>query len=237
MLGTPEAVYPILARRLSEAIVKPLPSTKEGSVAESAFDEIMEKLSWADVVALGPGLSTNAETLNLIRRIVTNHHGKFVIDADALRVISEIGLNKLSRLKSSFILTPHSGEYERIVGVPTREIDVKRIEMARNGAEKGRTTLVLKGGPTVVGGKGGAAYVNSTGNPGMATVGSGDVLTGIVAALWSQGMDDEAAAFSGVYLHGLSGDIAKDIYGERSIIAQDLIDQLPSALKRVEGQG
>jgi len=235
ILGTPEAVYPILGRRLTEAIVKPLQSTSEGTIALGAFEEIQDKLHWADVVVLGPGLSTNAETLQLVRKILTSHVGKFVIDADALRVVGDIGLQKLARSKSRYILTPHSGEYARIIGVPAKEIEIDRIGMARKGAVKGRLTLILKGGPTAIGTKGGEVYVNSTGNPGMATVGAGDVLTGIVASLWAQGSTEEAAAFSGVYLHGLSGDISKELQGERSVIAQDLIDQLPQAFRRIEG--
>lgn len=235
MLGTPEAVYPILGRRLTEAIVKPLPSTSEGTIALSALEEIEEKLKWADVVVVGPGLSTNAETQQLIHKILISHRGKFVVDADALRAVGDIGLRRLGRLKSRYVLTPHSGEYARIIGAPAQEIEVDRIEMARRGAIKGGVTLVLKGGPTAIGTDSGVVYVNSTGNPGMATVGAGDVLTGIIASLWAQGADEEAAAFSGVYLHGLSGDIAKEVHGERSVIAQDLIDQLPQAFRRIEG--
>ena len=235
MLGTPESVYPILARRLAETIVKPLPSTGEGTIAMSALGEIKEKLGWADVVVVGPGLSTNAETLGLVREILENHRGLFVVDADALRVVGEIGLRRLARLKSCFVLTPHSGEYARIIGASAEDIETNRLEMARQGSKQGKVTLVLKGGPTAIGTKTGMAYLNSTGNPGMATVGSGDVLTGIIASLWAQGAREEDAALSGVYLHGLSGDISKEMYGERSIIAQDLIDQLPSAFRRVEG--
>ncbi len=235
MLGIPEAVYPVLARRLTEAIVKPLPSTGDGTIAMGALGEIQEKLKWADVVVLGPGLSTNAETQQLIHTILARHPGKFVVDADALRAVGDLGLQKLGRLKSSFVITPHSGEYSRIIGAPAKEIEIDRIEMARKGAIKGRLTLVLKGGPTAVGTSQGVVYVNSTGNPGMATVGAGDVLTGIIASLWAQGADADAAAFSGVYIHGLSGDIAKEVYGERSVIAQDLIDQLPQAFRRIEG--
>ena len=106
--------------------------------------------------------------------------------------------------------------------------------MARTGSTKSKATIVLKGGPTATGIPDGSVYLNSTGNPGMATVGSGDVLAGIIAALWAQGVPQNAAAFSGVFLHGLAGDIARDILGERSIIAQDLIDQLPAAMKKVE---
>ncbi|MCX6133639.1 MAG: NAD(P)H-hydrate dehydratase [Ignavibacteriales bacterium] len=235
MLGTPEAVYPILARRLTEAIVKPLPSTSEGTLARAAFDEILEKLSWADVVVVGPGLSTNAETQQLVRMILEKYQGNVVVDADALRVIGDIGLRKIARLKSRIILTPHSGEYARIIGASAKEIDGNKIDFARWGGVMGKVTLVLKGGPTAIGTREGTVFLNSTGNPGMATVGAGDVLTGIIASLWAQGAAEEAAAFSGVYLHGMSGDIAKEIHGERSVIAQDLIDQLPTAFRRIEG--
>ena len=235
MLGTPEAVYPILGRRLTEAIVKPLPSTNEGTMAQSALEEIQDKLKWADVVVIGPGLSTNAETQQLIHKILTTHKGRFVVDADALRAVGNIGLPKLSRSKSRFVITPHSGEYARIIGAPAKEIEINKIDMTRKGAVRGRLTLVLKGGPTAIGTDSGIVYVNSTGNPGMATVGSGDVLTGIIASLWAQGADEEEAAYSGVYLHGLSGDIAKELHGERSVIAQDLVDQLPQAFRRIEG--
>jgi hydroxyethylthiazole kinase-like uncharacterized protein yjeF len=234
MLGVPESVYPILARRLSEVIVKPLPSTSEGTVASGSLKFIREKTEWADTVILGPGLSTNAETQEVIRTIVSGYSGKAVVDADALRAVGALGLARLKRLKGRFILTPHAGEFSRLINLPAREIECKRMELVRKGATLSRATIVLKGGPTATGAADGRVYLNSTGNPGMATVGSGDVLTGIIASLWAQGMSEEAAAYSGVYLHGLSGDIAKEVYGERSVIAQDLIDQLPPAFKRIE---
>jgi ADP-dependent NAD(P)H-hydrate dehydratase / NAD(P)H-hydrate epimerase len=235
ILGIPEAVYTVVARRLAEAIVKPLPSTKEGTIARDALGEINEKLSWADVAVIGPGLSTNPETQEVIAAILRKHRGKLVIDADALRGVADIGLDQMGKLKGKYILTPHAGEYSRIIGVPARDVEEKKIEMARVGSTKGKATIVLKGGPTATGIADGTVYLNSTGNPGMATVGSGDVLTGIIAALWAQGVPQNAAAYSGVFLHGLAGDIARDVVGERSIIARDLISHLPAAIKRVEG--
>jgi len=235
MLGTPEAVYPILARRLSEAIVKPLPSTNEGTIALGALDAIEESLKWADIVAIGPGLSANPETQKVLETILQTYSGKVVLDADGLRAVGEIGLTRFSRLKSRFILTPHAGEFSKLINVTAKDIETNRIEMAKRGAERCHATIVLKGGPTAIGVSDGFVYLNSTGNPGMATVGSGDVLTGIIASLWAQGVSEEWAACSGVFLHGLSGDIAKEVYGERSVIAQDLIDQLPAAIRRVEG--
>jgi NAD(P)H-hydrate epimerase len=234
ILGTPDSVYPILGRRLTETIVTPLPSTAEGSVAQAAMKTIMEKLKWADVAVIGPGLSTNAETQDLLLSLLREHEGKLVIDADALRAIARIGLRNLKRLKASFVLTPHSGELSRLIDIPAKEIEVNRVAVARNAGAAGKATIVLKGGPTAVGVGDGSVFLNSTGNPGMATVGSGDVLAGIIASLWAQGMEQQSAAYSGVYLHGLAGDLARDAYGERSVVAQDLIDKLPAALRSVE---
>ena len=235
ILGTPESVYPILGRRLTETIVTPLPSTGEGSVAQAARRIIEEKLAWADVAVIGPGLSTNAETQDLLVSLLLEYEGRLVIDADALRAIARIGMKHLKRLKSSFVLTPHSGELARLIDIPAKEIEINRIAVAREAASMSRATIVLKGGPTAVGADDGSVFLNSTGNPGMATVGSGDVLAGIVASLWAQGMEGPVAAYCGVYLHGLAGDFARDAYGERSVVAQDLIDKLPAAIKGVEG--
>jgi hydroxyethylthiazole kinase-like uncharacterized protein yjeF len=234
ILGTPESVYPILGRRLTEAIVTPLPSTAEGSVAKSARKMIDEKLAWADVVVIGPGLSTNAETQDLLVSILREYGGKLVIDADALRAAGRIGMKNLKRLRTSVVLTPHSGELARLIDLPAKEIEVNRVAVAREAASLSKAAIVLKGGPTAVGMSDGSVFLNSTGNPGMATVGSGDVLAGIIASLWAQGMEREAAAYCGVYLHGLAGDFARDAYGERSVVAQDLIDKLPAAIKSVE---
>lgn len=235
MLATPESVYQVLARRLAEAIVTSLPATAEGTLAPASLPVLQEKLKWADVLVIGPGLTTNVESQEVIRTILTTFRGNVVVDADALRTAADIGLSRMARLKGKFILTPHAGECSRIMGESSGCIDEERIEMARKGAKAGRLTLVLKGGPTAIGLTDGRVFLNSTGNPGMATVGSGDVLAGMIASLWAQGMVQDAAAYSGVYLHGLAGDIAKNSLGERSIVAHDLIDQLPAAIRRVEG--
>jgi NAD(P)H-hydrate epimerase len=235
MLATPESVYSVLARRLSEVIVTALAATGDGTIAAAALPVLQEKLRWADVLVIGPGLTTNAETQELIRTVLRTYDGNIAVDADALRAVADLGLSKLSRLKGNFILTPHAGEFSRISGFSSRHVEEERIEMARKGAQSGRCTLVLKGGPTAIGLCDGTVLLNSTGNPGMATVGSGDVLAGLIASLWAQGMAQDAAAFSGVFLHGLAGDIAAEIRGERSIVAHDLIDHLPSAIRRVEG--
>lgn len=237
VLGTPESVYPILARKLTEVMVTPLPETREGSLSAGAFDQIQEKLKWADVVVVGPGLSQNAETQKLIMQVLLQYPGKTLVDADGLNAISSAGIKKLRNTKAEMILTPHVGEFSRLTGISPREVEQRRIEEAKTLAHKSHTTIVLKGVPTVTADADGSAYLNSTGNPGMATAGAGDVLSGIIAGLWAQGMDASKAAYAGAYLHGLAGDLAAKKLGERSLVANDLIDFLPPAFEFIERVG
>lgn len=234
VLGTPESVYPILAKKLTEPIVIPLPATSEGTVSKAGYDVILERANWSDVFVIGPGLSQNPETQELICELVAHYSGNIIIDADGLNAIANMSGKKGKWCKGSFILTPHGGEFSRLTGKSSKEIEANRIESARMFSTSTKGTIVLKGAPTATASADGRVYLNSTGNPGMATVGSGDVLTGLIAALWGQGMEKEAAAYSGVFLHGLAGDLACVAYGERSLVAHDLIDFIPQAFKDVE---
>ena len=231
MLGTPEPVYPILARKLTEVMAFPLPATSDGTLSLDALNRIREKFTWADVLVIGPGLSQNLETQQLILNLLLEYHGKMLVDADGLNAIAANGISKLRSAHTQFILTPHVGEFSRLTGLPSNEVEHRRIEAARLLAKQIKVTVVLKGVPTVTAAKDGNCFLNSTGNPGMATAGSGDVLSGIIAGLWAQGMQDAEAAWAGVYLHGLSGDLAAKKMGERSLLANDLIDYLPSAMQ------
>ncbi len=237
ILGTPESVYPILAKKLTEVMVTPLPSTREGTLALPALDQIPEKLKWADVIVVGPGLSQNPETQKLIMQLLHTHSGKILVDADGLNAIATSGIAKLRNLDVQMILTPHVGECSRLTGTPPKEIEQQRIEVARSLARKIRATIVLKGVPTIAADKDGRGFLNSSGNPGMATAGSGDVLSGIIAGLWAQGMKTSEAAYAGVFLHGLAGDRAAEKLGARSLVANDLIDYLPSAINAIELAG
>jgi NAD(P)H-hydrate epimerase len=234
MLGTPEAVYPILARKLSEVIVIPLPSTDYGTLSLKSYGMLKPRIEWADVIAMGPGLSQSPETQSLVIELLNEIKGRIVLDADGLNAVAGAGAALLKKLKSDVILTPHSGEFARLARKPSQEVDQNRIDLPRLFARQSGVTVVLKGAPTVTATSDGFVYVNSTGNPGMATVGSGDVLTGIISGLWAQGTSPGGAAFGGVYLHGLAGDIAKQEFGERSLIAGDMIDCLPRAFSSVE---
>jgi ADP-dependent NAD(P)H-hydrate dehydratase / NAD(P)H-hydrate epimerase len=234
VLGTPEPMYPILARKLTETMVFPLPATNSGTLSLAALDKIREKLLWADVLVAGPGLSLNSETQQLLLKVLLEYRGRILIDADGLNALAAHGLSQLHSSRSQFILTPHVGEFSRLSKMPSKQIDEHRINAAREMAKINRMTIVLKGVPTIIASKDGSAILNSTGNPGMATAGTGDVLSGIIAGLWAQGMSDTAAAWVGVYLHGLSADIAAKKLGERSLVANDITEYLPSALQSVE---
>ena len=233
LLGTPETVYPILAKKLSEAIVVPLPATQSGSLSMAGIRQIEERIRWADVTVIGPGLSQNAETVEVVAQLAATGKGKMLIDADGLNAIARSGVRLLRKSGREIIVTPHSGEFSRLAGIDASEVDARRVESARDFAKTHGVTVVLKGAPSVTAEPRGTVILNSTGNPGMATVGSGDVLSGVVAGLWAQGMQPIDAASSGVWLHGRSGDLAAAKLGERSLVAQDLIDFLSHAFQSI----
>lgn len=235
VLGVPESVYSIVAKKLTEVIVEPLPSTSKGSVSAAALDTIIGRMAWADTILIGPGLSQEEETGSLVRTLITRATGRLVLDADALTSMAGESRSILKKTGATCVLTPHTGECSHLIGIAAKEIDAKRIEHARAAAKMLGSIMVLKGAPTVTATPEGDVFVNSTGNPGMATVGSGDVLSGIITGLWAQGMDPVQAGYGGVYLHGSSGDIAAGKFGQRSVVAGDLITFLPDALTAVEG--
>jgi len=232
-LGTPEPVYPILARKLTEVMTFPLPATSDGTLSLDALEGIRERLSWADVLMIGPGLSQNLETQQLILKLLLEYRGKVLVDADGLNAIAANGISRLRSARAQFILTPHVGEFSRLTGLQSLEVEHGRIEAARVLANQIGATVVLKGVPTVTASREGNCFLNSTGNPGMATAGSGDVLSGIITGLWAQGMSDVEAAWASVYLHGLSGDLAAKKLGERGLLANDLIEYLPAAMQLI----
>ncbi|GJQ22009.1 MAG: bifunctional NAD(P)H-hydrate repair enzyme Nnr [Bacteroidia bacterium] len=234
VLGTPSSVYPVLARVVTEAIVVPLPSTQDGSLSLEAEAAVLERMEWADVCVVGPGLSRNNETSALVRSVLRKARGRIVADADALNILGRDWTKTLKRSSASFVLTPHAGEASRLLGITSEDIEEHRVDVAREAARRFDATFVLKGAPTATASPNGTVFLNSTGNPGMATVGAGDVLAGIIGALWAQGMERSSAAWAGVYLHGLAGDLAATRLGEKSLVAGDLIDVLPAAFRQVE---
>lgn len=232
-LGVPRSLLAVMEIKLTEVITKPLPETKSETLSSSAFAEIKKISCDCTAVAIGPGLSKQPETQKLIRKIITGINRPFIIDADGINAIRG-HTAILDKIKKLAILTPHPAEMARLIGRSASYIQENREMTAKTfAAQYDKILLVLKGYKTVVVRKR-DFYVNDTGNSGMATAGSGDVLTGIMGAFLAQGIDAYEAAKIAVYLHGLAGDLAAKIKGQISLIAGDLIDYLPQAFKKLE---
>lgn len=233
ILGIPESEYPIIAKRTLEVMPYPLPSTKKGSIALAAKNDIDKKIAWANIVVIGCGMSQNAETQELIRQLIRESEIPMIIDADGLNALAgdlSILRNKKSK---NVILTPHGGEFARLTGKTSSEIESKKFEYASDFAQQYDVVLVLKGAPTIIATPAGIIFVNATGNPGMSTAGSGDVLAGIIASLYGQGLSPEGSSVAGVYIHGLAGDISKEKKGVLSMMTSDIIKNLPTAIRQV----
>ncbi|MEE9200535.1 MAG: NAD(P)H-hydrate dehydratase [Candidatus Brocadiales bacterium] len=232
-LATPKSLNPIVASKLTCVITKPLPETGEQTLSYGARHEIVEMGKEAQAVALGPGLSQNPDTKKLVLWLLENLGGHLVVDADGLNALADRP-DTLKEAKADIILTPHPGEMDRLMapGSSSSSRDHDRRAAVINGFIKDypKITLVLKGHRSLVA-RADELYECTTGNPGMATAGTGDVLTGLIAGLWAQGTFSAfEAARLGVYLHGLAGDLARDTVGEYSLIATDVLDTLPKAL-------
>jgi NAD(P)H-hydrate epimerase len=209
----------------------PLPETREQTLANSAAKQILENYPRYDVIPNGPGLSRNADTQRLILRIIETSPLPLVIDADALNALQG-HCDILKKTKSVKILTPHAGEMSRLIQKPRPSIEQSRKEVAQTFAQKYHCTLLLKGTKTIVASPEKKVYTNTqTGNAGMATAGSGDVLTGMIAAFVGQGLSGFEAAKYGAYLHGRAGDLAAQAKTKLSMIASDIIDYIPKAIQ------
>ncbi len=229
-LGIPERLNAVMETKLTEVMTVPFTETGEGTLALADYDAMLEYINSSTVGIVGPGLSRQYETQNLARKLIEHAQVPLLLDADALFALSG-HLDVLHQTEADVILTPHVGEFARLVSQSREEIETKRIDIARTFATEFGATLVLKGAPTVIAAKDGRVFVNSTGNAGMATAGAGDVLSGIIAGLAAQGCAAIEAACAGVYLHGLAGDHARDEMGEYGLIATDLISSFAEILR------
>ena len=229
-LGVPASLNDILEVKLSEVMTRPLPEVrKRRCLSLRALGEVRAMLTRADVLALGPGLGRYRETEELVRRLVVQTELPLVLDADGLSAFA--GQAEVLKDRSApLVLTPHVGEFARLSGLDKRQIVDAPMAVARDFAGEFGATLVLKGAPTVVALSDGRVAVNSTGNPGMATAGSGDVLTGVIAGLIAQGLAAETAACLGVYVHGRAGDRAVERLGEWGMRAGDIADEIALAM-------
>ena len=234
-LAIPKSLNPILEVKLSEVMTLPLPETETGTITSCASSDILEYAEKTNsILAIGPGLSQHPETVKLVHRLIKENSeqglcSRIVIDADGLNALAQAP-ELIPLLGSEGILTPHPGEMARLTQTQIPTIEADRIGTAEKFADRYGVTLVLKGAPTVTSTPNGQIWINSTGNPGMATAGMGDVLTGIITGLMAQNVPSNTAAVLGVYLHGLAGDIATKKVGMHGLIAGDVLKAVPTAI-------
>ncbi|MFQ5840225.1 MAG: NAD(P)H-hydrate dehydratase, partial [Candidatus Methylomirabilales bacterium] len=224
-VAVPERLHDVMEVKLTEVMTAPLPETETGTVSLKALDPLVELTQGKKVLAIGPGLSAHPETVRLVFELLRRVHVPVVVDADGINALRG-RVDALDKLSIPLILTPHPGELSRLLAIDKEEIQARRIGIAQEVAKTHDLTLVLKGARTLVADPAGGIFVNPTGNPGMATGGTGDVLTGLIAGLIAQGLSPLRAAIAGVYLHGLAGDLACRELGPEALIAGDLLDRL-----------
>jgi len=234
-VATPRSALAIVAAIEPCYTTVPLPEDEAGCISADAIGLILQLVKQNDVIAFGPGVSVAAGVRHVLEILIAQDGLRLVIDADGLNCLAKSS-DWLEKKKAHLVLTPHPGEMRRLWDRLFRKpIPADRTSQAAELAKKVACTVVLKGAGTVVT-DGSRVYVNTTGNPGMATAGSGDVLTGIITALAGQGLCDFEAAVLGVYIHGLAGDIAAERTGQISLITTDIIDSLGTAfLQHLKG--
>jgi ADP-dependent NAD(P)H-hydrate dehydratase / NAD(P)H-hydrate epimerase len=239
-IGMPETLADIFQGRVTEEMTLPLPDKGNGTLDEKALELILNFCAQkADVIAVGPGMGVSPDTEKIVSRLVQTSPVTLVIDADGLNSLKN-SAGILSSAKAPVIITPHPGEMARLLtseSLPlpdVADIEKERINTAASYSKNTGVYVVLKGVPTVVASPEGEVFINTTGNPGMATAGSGDVLTGVIASLAGQGIAPIDASVLGVYLHGLAGDGAAKIRGEQSVTASDIIESLSDAFHRLK---
>ena len=234
ILGCPSSLNDVLENKLTEVMTKPLPDVrKRGCLALRGMGEIRQQIEWADAVAIGPGIGTHHETVELIQRLTKQVEKPMVIDADGLNAIAK-NRDLLKQHKGPLVISPHPGEFFRLSGVEISEIINNRIQLASSFGEKYNLTIILKGAPSIIAESSGKVYINYSGNEGMATAGSGDVLTGLIGGFLAQGLISTDSAVLATYLHGLAGDFAADEIGSRGMIAGDILRRIPDALLELE---
>lgn len=229
-LALPESCQKAFEVHPMEVMTVPLPETKNGTLSLEAKDAILELLKDKSAVAIGPGITTDPETVALIGELLPLIQCPLVVDADALNALSS-NPDWLKLLKAETVLTPHPKEMSRLIGVPTDEIQNNRVATASKFSNNHSLTLILKGSPSLISLADGSVIFNPTGNAGMATGGSGDVLTGIIAGLMAQGLPSQQAAIAGTYIHGQAGDQYAKNESQTTLIAGDLLRCLPETLK------
>jgi len=229
-VGTPKSCLPIVARSMMELMTEPLPETEEGTLSSEALDKVLSLLEGKDALMIGPGISTHESTGEFVLSLLPRVKIPVVLDADALNILASKP-DILKSMSRPLVVTPHPGEFARLVKLSTKEILTKRLELIPRFAAEYGVYVVLKGYRTLTASPDGRTYINPTGNPGMATAGSGDVLSGMIAAMIVQEKNILEAILAAVYIHGLSGDIGASRLGEKFLTAGNMITYLPAAIK------
>jgi hydroxyethylthiazole kinase-like uncharacterized protein yjeF len=231
-VATAASAQPVVASLIVEAMSEPVVETGARTISLKALETLRDLAARRDAVTLGPGLGLDEETQALARTLVFECPQPMVVDADALTALTG-HLDRLRGAAGPRCLTPHPGEMARMLGVSVADVQRDRIATARRFATTHAVSVVLKGASSVVGLPDGTVLLNSTGNPGMASGGTGDVLSGVLGAFLARGLAAEAALPAAVYLHGLAGDVAAERVGQESLVAGDVIEALPEAFRRV----
>lgn len=233
VLAIPESAKKLVHKSILEVVVESYGKEESRYLESDDLQTLTQKISWADVVAIGPGIGREKETIAAVRKLLLERKFKFaVIDADALFAMSKHFLRGIDL--SDCILTPHTGEFAQLLGMDVKEIEKDILKYGREFATKNNCILVLKGAPTIIFNSDGESFINSTGNPGLAKFGSGDVLTGIISGLLSQLKNPELSAILGVYLHSLSADLLLSKKPISNYLASDVMNNYPIAVKFIE---
>ena len=243
-VATAHSILPTVASFHPELMTEPLEETGDGTISVHALELLQQLAEKKTVLAIGPGISRNEETAEVVRTVVSESDVPVVLDADGLNAFEGRAedFNRKGRKRTAkgaeksptLVLTPHPGEMARLTGLSTKDIQRDRVNIARKFAQQHQVILVLKGDRTIVASPDGQAWVNPTGNPGMATGGTGDILTGIIAGILAQNPNRAfESVLAAVFLHGLAGDIACEHLGEHSLVATDLIKALPEAFRQL----
>lgn len=231
--AVPKSLNQIMEIKTTEVMTKPLPETDDRTVSLEALPVLHTLAAKAEAVVIGPGMSRNPNTLNLVKEFLLKLNKPVVVDADGLTALSGPD-DFIPRLSGPVILTPHPGEMARLTGLSIGEVQQDRLNIASACAQKWKATVVLKGAKTVVASAEGLLYLNASGNSGMGTAGSGDVLAGMLGGLLAQGMGPLQASVCAVFLHGVAGDEGVKRLGKMALTAGDLLDYLPRVLREME---
>ncbi|MFQ5898392.1 MAG: NAD(P)H-hydrate dehydratase [Candidatus Methylomirabilia bacterium] len=235
-IAAPASQQPVIAALGMETMTEPLPETPGQSISLKAKDRILELAERTDAMALGPGISLDPEIQILVRELVREVGRPMVVDADGLTALAG-HLDLLKKSPAPRCLTPHPGEMARLLGVPVKDVQSDRIEAVRTLCKRFGIFLVLKGAGSVIGDPEAKIFVNPTGNPGMASGGSGDVLTGMAGAFLARGMHPLSVLQASVFLHGLAADLASQDKGEEGLIAGDILEAIPRSILTVQRGG